>query len=192
MAGQNTAVFGICRDISHLEKTVDSLRAAGFRSDDISALFPDKQSSRDFAHEHNTKAPEGAATGAGTGMVLGGTLGWLVGIGALAIPGLGPFVAAGPLMAALAGAGVGGAVGGLTGALVGMGIPEFEAKRYEGMVKSGGVLLSVHSDNSEWTRKAKEIMDDCQVSEIASASEASADIKSPVGTRRGRNVDRTA
>jgi hypothetical protein len=125
-------------------------------------------------------------------MVLGGTLGWLVGIGALAIPGLGPFVAAGPLMAALAGAGVGGAVGGLTGALVGMGIPEFEAKRYEGMVKSGGVLLSVHSDNSEWTRKAKEIMDDCQVSEIASASEASADIKSPVGTRRGRNVDRTA
>lgn len=192
MAGNNTAVFGICRDIPHLEKTVDALRLAGFRSDDISALFPDKKSSRDFAHEHNTKAPEGAATGGGTGMVLGGALGWLVGIGALAIPGLGPFIAAGPLMAALAGAGVGGAVGGLAGALIGLGTPEFEAKRYEGMVRSGGILLSVHSDNSEWTSKAKKIMTDCQLTEVSSAGEASADVKSPVGnsTSAGRNVDR--
>jgi hypothetical protein len=192
MAGRNTAVFGVCRDIPHLEKAVDALRLAGFRSDDISALFPDKKSSRDFALEHNTKAPEGAATGAGTGMVLGGTLGWLVGIGALAIPGLGPFIAAGPLMATLAGVGVGGAVGGLAGALIGMGIPEFEAKRYEGMVKSGGVLLSVHSDNPDWTRKAKKIMTDCQLTEVSSAAEANADVKSPVGNSgsTGGNAER--
>ncbi len=193
MAGNNTAVFGICRDIPHLERAVDALRLAGFRSDDISALFPDKKSSRDFAHEHSTKAPEGAVTGGGTGMVLGGALGWLVGIGALAIPGLGPFIAAGPLMSTLAGVGVGGAVGGLAGALIGMGIPEFEAKRYEGMVKSGGVLLSVHSDNSDWARKAKKILTDCQLTEVSSAGEASADVKSPVGNASAdrRNVNRT-
>lgn len=181
MAGNNTAVFGICRDLAQLERSVDTLRLAGFRSDDISALFPDKQSTRDFAHEHNTKAPEGAAAGAGTGLVLGGALGWLVGAGALAIPGLGPFVAAGPLMAALAGAGVGSAVGGVTGALIGVGIPEFEAKRYEGIIMSGGLLLSVHSDNPEWTRKAKKILTDCQLTDVATAAEASADVKSPIG-----------
>lgn len=187
MAGKNTAVFGICRSISQLEQTVDELKRAGYRNDDISVLFPDKESTRDFAHEKNTKAPEGAAAGAGTGAVLGGTLGWLVGIGALAIPGLGPFIAAGPIMAALAGAGVGGAVGGITGALVGLGIPEFEAKRYEGMVKSGGILLSVHADNSDWTKKAKDILEGCQVGDVATAGEASADSKSPVG-----NPDRGA
>jgi hypothetical protein len=181
MAGKNTVVYGICKDIPHLERVIDSLRLAGFRNDDISALFPDKKTSRDFAHEYATKAPEGAATGAGTGLVVGGALGWLVGIGALAIPGLGLFVAAGPLMAALAGAGVGGAVGGLTGALIGLGIPEYEAKRYEGLVKSGGILLSVHSDNSEWVDKAKKTMKDNQVDQVSSAGEATADIKSPVG-----------
>jgi hypothetical protein len=186
MAGKNTAVFGICRSLSQLEQTVDELKAAGFRNDDVSVLFPDKESTRDFAHEKNTKAPEGAAAGAGTGLVIGGTLGWLVGIGALAIPGLGPFIAAGPIMAALAGAGVGGTVGGITGALIGMGIPEYEAKRYEGMVKSGGILLSVHSDGSEWTKKAKEILQRCQVSDVSSAGEASADSKSPVGDRSAR------
>jgi len=186
MAGKNTAVFGICRSADHLELVVDQLKAAGFRSDDISVLFPDKQGTRDFAHEKNTKAPEGATAGAGAGLVLGGTLGWLVGIGALAIPGLGPFIAAGPIMAALAGAGVGGAVGGLTGALVGMGIPEYEAKRYEGLVQKGGILLSVHSDNSEWTKKAKDIFERAQVSDVASAGEASADMKSAVGDREAR------
>jgi hypothetical protein len=186
MAGKNTAVFGICRSVSQLEHAVDELKRAGYRNDDISVLFPDKESSRDFAHEKHTKAPEGAAAGAGTGLVLGGTLGWLAGIGALAIPGLGPFIAAGPIVAALAGAGVGGTVGGITGALVGMGIPEFEAKRYEGMIKGGGILLSVHSDNSDWTKKAKDILEQCQVGDIASTGEASAQTKSPVGNPPSR------
>jgi hypothetical protein len=181
MAGRNTAVYGICRDLAHLETTVDALRLAGFRRDDISTLLPDNKSSRDFALQGNSKAPEGAATGAGAGLLIGGTLGWLVGIGALAIPGLGPFIAAGPLMAALAGAGMGGAVGELAGALIGFGMPEFEAKRYEGLVKSGGLLLSVHADNSEWVDKAKRILKECQVEEISSSGEASADTKSPVG-----------
>ena len=143
MAGKNTAAFGIYSTQASVEKAVDALKAEDFRNTDISVLFPQNEGSKDFAHEKNTKAPEGAATGASAGALLGGGLGWLVGIGALAIPGLGPFIAAGPIMAALAGVGVGGAVGGLTGALVGMGIPEFEAKRYEGRVKDGGILLSV-------------------------------------------------
>jgi hypothetical protein len=138
-------------------------------------LLPENVGSKDFSHEHNTKAPEGAATGAGTGAVLGGALGWLVGIGALAIPGLGPFIAAGPIMAALAGVGVGGAVGGVTGALIGMGIPEYEAKRYEGRVKKGGILLSVHSDSSEWTKRAKDIIERTGAEDISSTGEASAD-----------------
>ena len=158
MAGKNTAVFGIYPNRTSVESAVDALKAEGFRNTDISVLFPEKTGTKDFAHEKSTKAPEGATTGAGTGAVLGGGLGWLAGIGALAIPGLGPFIAAGPIMAALAGAGVGGAVGGLTGALIGMGIPEYEAKRYEGRVKDGGILLSVHSDDSQWTKKAKEIL----------------------------------
>ena len=140
MAGKKTAVFGIYPDRASVDRGVEALKAAGFSNNDVSVLFPDKQGTKDFAHEKETKAPEGAATGAGTGAVLGGGLGWLAGIGALAIPGLGPFIAAGPIMAALAGAGVGGAVGGLTGALIGMGIPEYEAKRYEGRVKDGGIL----------------------------------------------------
>src|SRR6266516_880012 len=168
MAGKNTAVFGIYPSYTAVEIGVDALRAAGFRNSDISALFPENAGTRDFAHEKNTKAPEDATTGAGTGVVLGGAMGWLLGIGAIAIPGLGPFIAAGPIMAALAGAGVGGAVGGLTGALVGMGIPEYEAKRYEGRVNKGGILLSVHSDNSEWTKKAKAILERTGAEDISS------------------------
>ncbi len=173
MAGKNTAVFGIYPSYANVESGVDGLKAAGFHSSDISVLFPKGAGAQNFAHEKGTKAPEGATTGAGTGAVLGGTMGWLVGIGALAIPGLGPFIAAGPIMAALAGAGVGGAVGGLTGALVGMGIPEYEAKRYEGRVKDGGILLSVHSDNSEWTKKAKEVLKATGAQDISSTGEAS-------------------
>jgi hypothetical protein len=175
MAGKNTAVFGIYQDRATVESAVDMLKQAGFRSTDISVLFPYNEGTKDFAAEKNTKAPEGTAAGAGTGAVVGGTLGWLAGIGALAIPGLGPFIAAGPIMAALAGVGVGGAIGGLTGALIGMGIPEYEAKRYEGRIKEGGILLSVHSDNSDWTKKGKEILERSGAQDVSSAGEASAD-----------------
>src|SRR6202050_2111280 len=176
MAGKNTAVFGIYPQYADVEKGVDALKSAGFRNTDISVLFPENAGTKDFAHEKGTKAPEGATAGAGTGAVIGGGLGWLAGIGALAIPGLGPFIAAGPIMAALAGVGVGGAVGGITGALIGMGIPEYEAKRYEGRIKEGGILLSVHSDSSEWTKKAKDILERTGAQDIASTGEASADL----------------
>jgi hypothetical protein len=175
MAGKNTAAFGIYRTREQAENAVDTLTAAGFRATDISVLMPENIGTKDFAHEKNTKAPEGAATGAGTGAVIGGTLGLLAGIGALAIPGLGPFIAAGPIMGALAGMGTGGAVGGLIGALVGMGIPEYEAKRYEGLVKAGKILLSVHCDNSEWTGKAKDILERTGAEDVSSTGEASAD-----------------
>jgi hypothetical protein len=172
---KNTAVFGIYPAYASVENGVDALKAAGFRNTDISVLFPENVGTKDFAHEKGTKAPEGATTGAGTGAVAGGALGWLAGIGALAIPGVGPLIAAGPIMAALAGMGVGGVVGGITGALVGMGIPEYEAKRYEGRVKEGGILLSVHSDNSEWTKKAKTILENTGAQDISSTGEAGAD-----------------
>jgi hypothetical protein len=175
MSGKNTAVFGIYPAYTSVEKGVEALRAAGFRNSDISVLFPENSGSKDFAHEKGTKAPEGASAGAGTGAVVGGAVGWLAGIGALAIPGLGPFIAAGPIMAALAGAGVGGAVGGITGALIGMGIPEYEAKRYEGRVKNGGILLSVHSDSSEWAKRAKEILKRTGAQDISSTGEAGSD-----------------
>lgn len=175
MAGKNTAVFGIYPSITSVEISVDELKSAGFRNEDISVLFPESAGTRDFAHEKSTKAPEGATTGAGTGVILGGALGWLMGIGALAIPGVGPFIAAGPVMTALAGAGVGGTVGGIAGALIGMGIPEYEAKRYEGQVKDGGILLSVHSDNSDWTKRAKDILKRTGATDIASTGEANAD-----------------
>src|SRR5215467_3312427 len=172
MSGKNTAVFGIYRDRAQAEESADALRWAGFRSSDVSALLPDNVGTKDLAHEKNTKAPEGAAAGGGAGLVVGGTLGWLVGIGALAIPGLGPFIAAGPIMAALAGVGVGTAVGGLTGGLIGMGIPEYEAKRYEGRIRNGGILLSVHSDDSSWT---KNILESTGAHEISSTGESGAD-----------------
>lgn len=174
MAGK-TSVFGIYPAYASVEYGVEALKAGGFNNEDISVLFPESSSSKDFAHEKGTKAPEGATAGAGTGVVLGGALGWLVGVGALAIPGLGPFIAAGPIMAALAGAGVGGTLGGLTGALIGMGIPEYEAKRYEGRVKDGGILISIHCDNSDWTKRAKELLERTGAQDISSTSEASSD-----------------
>lgn len=173
MADKNTAVFGIYPSLTSVEIGVTELKAEGFRNIDISVLFPESAGTRDFAHEKNTKAPEGATAGAGTGVVLGGALGWLMGVGALAVPGVGPFIAAGPIVAALAGAGVGGTVGGIAGALIGMGIPEYEAKRYEGQVKSGGILLSVHSDNSDWTRRAKQVLRRTGAQDIGSAGEVS-------------------
>src|SRR5215831_13213154 len=175
MAGKNTAVYGIYRDRAQTENAVDTLVANGFRTEDISALMPENVGTKDFAAEKATKAPEGATAGAGTGVVVGGTLGLLAGIGALAIPGLGPFIAAGPIMGALAGAGTGGVVGGLIGALVGMGIPEYEAKRYEGMVKEGGILVSVHCDNSDWVGRAKDILERTGAHDVASSGEAGAD-----------------
>ena len=175
MAGKNTAVFGIYRNRADVENAVDTLRREEFRNTDISVLFPENEGTKDFAHQKNTKAPEGTATGATTGAILGGGLGWLAGIGALTIPGLGPFVAAGPIMAALAGVGAGGAIGGIAGALIGMGIPEYEAKRYEGRVKEGGILLSVHCDDSKWAKRAKQILEHTGADDISSTGEASAD-----------------
>lgn len=171
-SSKNKAVFGIYSSVQHAEKAVDHLVGAGFSSGDVSVLMPDANSTRDFAHEKDTKAPEGTTTGAATGGVIGGTLGLLAGIGTLAIPGIGPFIAAGPIMATLAGVGVGGTVGGLIGALVGMGIPEYEAKRYEGRVKSGGVLLSVHCDTSHEIDRAKEILKSTGAEDISSSSES--------------------
>jgi hypothetical protein len=172
---KNTAVYGIYHTRSQAESAVDQLVAAGFRTEDISVLLPENVGTKDFAAEKNTKAPEGTATGAATGGVVGGTLGLLAGIGALAIPGLGPFIAAGPIMGLLAGAGAGGVVGGLVGALIGMGIPEYEAKRYEGRIKEGGILMSVHCDNSDWTDRAKELLKRTGAEDVASTGEASAD-----------------
>jgi hypothetical protein len=175
MAGKNTAVFGIYPTYAAVDAAVDALRSAGFRNTDISVMFPENEGTKDFAHKKETKAPEGATTGGGTGIVVGGAIGWLAGIGALAIPGLGPFIAAGPIVAALAGAGAGGTVGALAGALIGMGIPEYEAKRYEGRVKNGGILLSVHSDNSEWTKKAKHILEGSGAQDVSSTGETKGD-----------------
>jgi hypothetical protein len=171
----NNAVFGIYRDSVALGSGLEALRAAGFRSTDVSVLMPENLGTKDFGHEKGTKAPEGGVAGASTGVVLGGVLGWLVGVGALAIPGLGPFIAAGPIMGMLAGAGAAGVVGGVAGSLIGMGIPEYEAKRYEGRVKSGGILLSVHCDSGEWEKSAKNIMERSGADDISSTGEAAAD-----------------
>lgn len=175
MAGKNTVVYGIYRTRGLAEAGVDRLLASGFRNEDISVLLQDNAGTKDFAHQKETKAPEGTTTGVVTGGAIGGTLGLLAGIGALAIPGVGPFIAAGPIMGALAGIGSGGLVGGIIGALVGMGIPEYEAKRYEGRIKEGGVLLSVHCDNSEWVSRAKEVLKQTGADDISSTGEASAD-----------------
>src|SRR6202050_1237373 len=176
MTGKKTAVFGIYQNEKQAERTVDDLLAAGFSNDAISVLLPDNKGSKDFAQDKNTKAPEGTTTGVTAGGVIGGALGLLAGIGVLAIPGVGPFIAAGPIMAALAGLGVGGAVGGIIGALVGMGIPEYEAKRYEGHIKAGGILLSVHCETSEKIARAKDLLKHTGAHDISSTSEASADM----------------
>ena len=182
------AVFGLVRDEAQASRIIEQLRTAGFSNQDISVLMSDRQSTREFAHEKATKAPEGATTGGVTGGVLGGVLGWLVGIGSLAIPGVGPFIAAGPIMAALSGSALGMATGGLIGGLVGMGIPEYEAKRYEGAVKSGRVLISVHSENSDETARAKEILERNGAEDISSAGEAGVDDEEKVvGSGAGYN-----
>lgn len=183
MTDKKTSVFGIYKTASQAEMTVDRLVAAGFTHDDISVLLPDAKSSKDFAHEKSTKAPEGTATGVTAGGAIGGTIGLLAGIGVLAIPGVGPFIAAGPIMAGLAGLGVGGAVGGLIGALVGMGIPEYEAKRYEGRIKEGGVLLSAHCGTSGQVTLAKDILKQTGAEDISSTGEASSDTKTLGATR---------
>ncbi len=174
MAGKNIAVFGIYSSYASVELAIDALRAANFRNTDISVLFPENVGSKALGMEKSSKGPEGASAGASTGVVVGGALGWLAGIGALAIPGLGPFIAAGPIMAALAGAGVGGALGGIAGALLGMGIPEYEAKRYEGRISKGGILLSVHCDDSEWSKRAKEVLERTSAEDISSTAESKA------------------
>lgn len=178
MSNDRKAVFGIFKTRPAVERAVEDLKTDGFSNQDISVLMTDSSSSRDFAHTKGTKAPEGAAAGAGTGAVVGGTLGLLVGLGALAIPGVGPLIAAGPLMSVLAGIGMGGTVGGIAGTLVGIGIPEYEAKRYEGFVKDGGILLSVHADSSEAVKRAEMCLKACGAEDISSANETKADWKS--------------
>lgn len=166
----STCVFCTANE-PQTEVIIDKLKAAGFGSNDISVLMSDKGDTRKFAIDNETKAPEGAVAGYGTGFAIGGGLGWLAGIGALAIPGLGPFIAAGPIMAALSGAAVGGVVGTLTGALIGMGIPEYEARKYEGRVKSGSSLISVHSEDSDETKRAKGILERAGAQDISCATE---------------------
>lgn len=169
---KNTAVFGIYSSRAEAESAVDRMIKDGFRSSDISALLADNEGTKTLAEEKNTKAPEGVTAGATSGAAVGGTLGLLAGLGALAIPGVGPLIAAGPVMAALAGMGTGGAVGGLLGGLVGMGIPEYEAKRYQEYVEKGNVLVSVHCDNAEWVTRAKEVLKQTGATDIASTTEA--------------------
>jgi hypothetical protein len=169
----NKAVIGLVSTESQAERIVTELERSRFSKDDISALFPDKKGSRDFAHEQNTKAPEGAVTGASAGGAVGGTLGLLAGVGALAIPGLGPFIAAGPIMAALSGAAAGAAVGGIAGALVGMGIPEIEAKKYEGKIAGGNILLSVHVEDGDERARAKKILESGGAVDVVSIGEKS-------------------
>jgi hypothetical protein len=168
-----TAVYCIARSETQAIRIAERLRAGGFRSDDISLLYPDPQGRRDLAHENSTKAPEGAAVGASTGAVIGGTLGWLAGIGALAIPGVGPLIAAGPILATLSGLAAGGTLGGLSGALVGAGIPEYEAQQYEGKLNRGNILLAVHADDSDEAAKIREIMSEEKAEDISTGSEAS-------------------
>jgi hypothetical protein len=177
------SVFCIANSRSQADTIVDNLKNAGFSSNDIAALFADKESGHDFAHEKNTKAPEGAVTGAGTGGVLGGALGWIAGIGALAIPGFGPLIAAGPILAALSGAAIGATVGGIAGGLIGMGIPELEAKRYEGKLKQGNILVSVHTESSDELERAKAIFERAGAEDICTASDSATPAASDDTTR---------
>lgn len=177
MSEKNKVVLGIYKTRADVERAVTALKLDRFTTNDVSVLMPDKEGSQDFAHTKGTKSPEGAATGAGTGAVIGGTVGLLAGIGALAIPGIGPFIAAGPIMAALAGAGVGGTLGGVGGALIGLGIPEYEAKRYEGHIKDGGILLSVHTKDNDEVTRAKKCLERTGASDISSTAEVKGDTK---------------
>jgi len=176
MSDKKTSVFGIYGSRESVERAIDTFLTSGFGTSDVSVLLPENLGSKPIATHKDTKAPEGATAGGGAGAVIGGTLGLLAGIGALAIPGVGPFIAAGPIMAALAGIGVGGAVGGFAGALIGMGIPEYEAKRYEGRIQKGGILLSVHCDTSDQVKRGKEIMKNTGAEDISSTGESSSDV----------------
>jgi hypothetical protein len=167
------AVYCIAKTEAQAVRIANRLRTSGFSPSDISMLFPDQGAARDLGHTNSTKAPEGAATGAATGAVLGGALGWLVGAGALAIPGLGPFIAAGPILAALSGAFAGGAVGGTTGALIGLGIPEYEAQLYESRLREGNILIAVHTQDSDESARVREIFSEEKAEDISSGSEAS-------------------
>jgi hypothetical protein len=187
MSSKNTAVFGIYASRSAAENAIDVLTEAGFPITDVSVLVPESLGANEMRTEKATKAPEGATAGASSGAVLGGTLGLLAGIGALAIPGVGPLIAAGPLLSALAGIGVGGAVGGVAGGLIGMGIPEYEAKHYEGRLQKGGILVSVHCDTSDEIKEAKEIMQRTNGEDISSTGESSAE-----STKSDREMHRTA
>jgi hypothetical protein len=172
------SVIGIVETQIQAERIVDQLQQSGVPSGDISVLFPDKRGTKDFAHEHNTKAPEGAIAGVGAGGVLGGTLGLLAGIGALAIPGVGPLIAAGPLMATLSGAAAGAAVGGVAGGLIGLGVPEFEAKSYEGKIRNGNILIAVHTDNGDAEKRAKQVFEANSAHDVAVTGDASVPKKS--------------
>jgi hypothetical protein len=172
------AVFGIAKSEPQAIRIANDLRSAGFSDNDISVLFPDKAGTRDFAHEQHTKAPEGAVSGVAAGGIIGGALGWLVGIGSLAIPGVGPFIAAGPILAALSGVAAGGTVGGVVGGLIGMGIPEYEAKRYEGKLREGNILISVHAENSDEVSRAKQIFKNAGAEDVAYSGEESVNGKS--------------
>jgi hypothetical protein len=176
MTGKNISAYGIYASREMAENAVDRMLAEGFRNEDLSVLLQDNVGSRDLGHEKHTKAPEGATTGVVAGGVIGGTIGLLAGIGVLAVPGLGPLIAAGPIIAALSGIGSGGMVGGVIGALVGAGIPEYEAKRYEGRIREGGILLSIHCDNSEWVAKAKQLLRESGAEDVAAAGEQPADL----------------
>lgn len=169
----NKSVFCIATSRVQADQIVDRLKLANFSNSDISVLFADKNTNQEFAHEKNTKAPEGAVTGAGTGGIIGGSLGWIAGIGALAIPGIGPFIAAGPIMAALGGAAIGATVGGIAGGLIGLGIPEIEAKRYESKLKEGNILISVHTESSDEIKRAKKIFSESDAEDICTAGESS-------------------
>lgn len=175
MAVRNISAFGIYSDQSTVSDAVESLKAAGFRSTDISVLYPENLGSKDFGHERHTKAPEGAVAGGSTGAVAGAAVGWLLGAGALMVPGMEHMAAAGPIIGMMGGLGAGVTLGGLVGALVGSGIPEYEAKRYEGRVRRGGILLSVHCDNPEWSKTAKAILRKSGARDISTAGEAKAD-----------------
>ncbi|HEX4165139.1 MAG TPA: DUF3341 domain-containing protein [Bryobacteraceae bacterium] len=187
MAGKNTSVFGIYAAREMAENAVDRMLGAGFRNEDISVLLQDNVGTKAFAHEKHTKAPEGTTTGVVAGGIIGGTIGLLAHIGVLAIPGLGPLIAAGPIIAALSGIGSGGVLGGIIGALVGLGIPEYEAKRYEGRIREGGILLSVHCDDSDWVAKARQLLRDSGAEDISSAEERPAD-----SARSGKPLSRGA
>lgn len=175
MAVKNISAMGIYPDSQSVSAAVAALKASGFRATDISVLYPDNLGSNDFAHEKHTKAPEGAVAGGGTGAVVGAAVGWMLGAGSLMVPGLEPFITAGPVMGMLGGMGVGVTLGGLTGAVAGAGIPEYEAKRYAGRLRKGGILLSVHCDNAKWASTAKSLLKSTGAKDISTTGEARAD-----------------